>query len=124
MFEFAVLTETLTDFSWPDSDITYTNSDGSTTTEILSSTGADCLGHRGSDVFPFGLLERDSTDFEIKTSLRNNPVTGNNLTNREVLQALDPRFSSKNYIYDSFTWEHCAADGVLFKDIWENASAQ
>jgi hypothetical protein len=43
-----------------------------------------------------------------------NAITGNRfdyygLTNREVLNATDPRLESysMNYIYDSFEWSHC-----------------
>lgn len=116
---YAVLTGQVTDFTWPDDNISYTDGDGSTVTETLSLYGEDCTGHRGSDVFPFGLLDSDEDGFTIKTGIRGNQELGNTLSNREALQAFDPRSNSLPYVYDTFKWTHCEADGVDFDAAWE-----
>lgn len=41
---------------------------------------------------------------------------GNSLTNREVLEHLDPRVDSLTYIYDTFKWSHCEDDGFNMND--------
>lgn len=119
---FTVLTGQITDYTWPDTDISYTASDGTTVSESLSLYSESCVGHRGSDVFPFGLLENDEDGFEVKTGIRGQPPTGNILTNREVLQSLDPRSNSLNYIYDTFKWDQCDAEGFAFDDAWDATS--
>uniref|UniRef100_UPI0039812771 hypothetical protein n=1 Tax=Salmonella sp. s58408 TaxID=3159701 RepID=UPI0039812771 len=40
------------------------------------------------------------------------------ITNREMLEVFDPRFDSMNYVYDTFKWDHCAAEGYDFNDAW------
>lgn len=67
---YTVLTGKIKDYSWPDSDITITRPDGTTVSESMSLYGEDCEGHRGSDVFPFGLLDSDTDDFEVLTTSR------------------------------------------------------
>lgn len=70
MWQFSVLTDTVTDFTWPDSDVNITNSDGSIVKEILSASSQDdvCSGHAGSDVFPYGLLDNGIDDcFQVRT---------------------------------------------------------
>ncbi len=62
---YAVLTGQISDYSWPDGDITYTTPDGTTVSESISLYGDTCVGHRGSDVFPFGLLDDDDDGFEV-----------------------------------------------------------
>lgn len=118
LWQFSVLTGQITDFSWPDADLTYTKTDGTTVSETLSLYDETCVGHRGSDVFPFGLLDTDDDEFTIKTGVRENLTTGNKLSNREVLQALDPRSSSMSYVYDTFKWMHCTDEGFDFDDAW------
>ena len=59
LWMFSVLTGRITDFKWADSDIEITDSDGTTYTESISLYTDSCVGHRGSDVFPFGLLSSD-----------------------------------------------------------------
>lgn len=44
--------------------------------------------------------------------------TGNTLTNRELLRAFDARLNSLSYVYDTFKWTHCEADGINFDDAW------
>lgn len=44
--------------------------------------------------------------------------SGNILTNRELLQAFDARSNSLSYVYDTFKWTHCEADGFQFDDAW------
>lgn len=121
---YAVLTGHVTDFTWPDENISYTDDDGSTVTETLSLYGESCTGHAGSDVFPFGLLDSDDDGFTIKTGIRGNQEFGNTLSNREALQAFDPRSNSLPYIYDTFKWTHCEADGVDFANAWDNAKTR
>lgn len=65
LWMYAVLTGQISDYSWPDGDITYTTPDGTTVSESISLYGDTCVGHRGSDVFPFGLLDDDDDGFEV-----------------------------------------------------------
>ena len=118
LWQFAVVTGQVTRFTWPDNDVEIPLPDGTTTTEYISAYYDSCEGHRGKDVFPFGLLELDNNPFDIKTGIRGNPVLGNDLTNREVLEALDPRFDSLPYVYDNFKWDHCLSEGYDFDDAW------
>lgn len=113
---YTVLTGQITDFDWPDSSSTYDDSEGKTVTEELSLYGDTCVGHAGSDIFPYSILDADIDGFTIKTGIRGNPEHGNNLTNREVLEAFDPRVDMLPYVYDKFEWTHCAADGFDFGD--------
>lgn len=116
---FSVLSGQVTNFDWPDSDVTYTASDGTVYSESISKYAEDCLGHRGSDVFPFDLLANDVNDFTVQTGIKGGPVGGGNtFTNREVLAALDPRINALSYVYDTFDWPHCTADGFDLKDAW------
>ena len=117
LWQFAVLTGQVTDFTWPDEDMNVTLPDGTIDTQYVSSYEV-CIGHRGSDVFPYGLLSSDVDTFEVKTGIRSNPVTGNELTNREVLASLDPRSNPLTYVYDTFKWEHCGPEGYDFDDAW------
>lgn len=121
---FSVLTGHVTDFTWPDENISYTDENGDSVSEMISLYGEDCTGHRGSDVFPFGLLDTDTDGFTVKTGIRGNDETGNTLTNRELLQAFDPRSNSLPYVYDNFKWTHCEADGVSFDQAWEAAKSK
>lgn len=63
LFMFSVLTGQITDVSWPDSDST-------SSSEVVSRYGDTCNGHSGSDVFPFGLLDTDTDGFEVCTENR------------------------------------------------------
>lgn len=119
---YSMLTDTVTDLSWPDSDITYTESDGTVVSESLSLFHESCEGHHGSDVFPFGLMDADNDGFTIKTGIRGNSETGNILTNRELLQAFDPRLNTLPYVYDTFKWDHCTAEGYNFDDAWKETA--
>ena len=116
---FSILTGRVTDFSWPDSDIEYTGSDGITYSEKISLYSDSCEGHRGSDVFPYELLSSDADDFIVRTGITGNPDDGGNIfTNREALAAFDARTNSLPYVYDTFKWLHCEADGYNFDDAW------
>ena len=117
IFQFGILTEQVTNFDWPDEDTEIVFADGTKYNQYISTVSNECNGHRGSDVFPFGLTD-DIDGFEIKTAIRSNPVTGNTISNREMLRVFDPRHNSMNYIYDTFKWEHCAAEGYDFNDAW------
>lgn len=119
LFMFKRLTGTMTDLSWPDEDVTYVNGDGEVVQEVLSLYDETCMGHRGKDVFPFGLAsDAGSETFMARTQIRGDNDAGNTLNNREILALLDPRADSFNYIYDNFDWKHCLEDGVDFNDIW------
>ncbi|CAM9627360.1 unnamed protein product [Pylaiella littoralis] len=119
LWMYTVLTGQITDYTWPDSDVTLTASDGTAYTESISKYSEDCLGHRGSDVFPFDLLAGDSHDFTVQTGIKGNPSDGGNIfTNREVLGALDPRMNALSYVYDTFEWKHCEADGFDLGRAW------
>ncbi|CAM9655020.1 unnamed protein product [Pylaiella littoralis] len=116
LFMFSVLTGQITDMSWPDND-------SSSSSAPLNNYGDDCVGHGGSDVFPFGLLETDIDGFEVKTGIRGNPLKGNVLTNREVLAALDANINMLPYVYDTFKWDHCLSAGVNFDDAWDSSTS-
>lgn len=123
LWMYSVLTGQVTDFHWPDSDVTFTASDGTTYTESISIYSEECKGHRGSDVFPFDLLSGDSNDFTVQTGIKGNAEGGGNvLTNKQALAAFDPRVNGLSYIYDTFKWPHCEADGVNMSDAWMKAS--
>lgn len=59
-----------------------------------------------NEVYDFGRMHG------VGKAMANDPV--NTLTNREVLENLDPRNNRLSYIYDTFNWDHCVADGVDF----------
>lgn len=59
LFMFTVLTGQITDMTWP-------NNDATSTSEKLSNYGDTCVGHGGSDVFPFGILDTDVDGFEVR----------------------------------------------------------
>lgn len=119
LWMFSVLTGSVTDFSWPDEDITFTTSDGKTLTKPICAYTDECEGHRGKDVFPFGLLDSDANDFTVKTGIKGSaPGGGNVLTNRRALEAFDPRINGLSYVYDTFKWAHCEKDEFNFDDAW------
>lgn len=115
LFLFKRLTGTMTDLTWPDETETYTDSDGNDYTCTVCLYGEYCNGHRGSDVFPFQLDE--DTDFVARTGIRGDNENGR--TNREIMELLDPRVNAMSYVYDTFKWDHCAADGYDFNDAWK-----
>ena len=55
---FSVLTDQITDWTWP-------NNDATSTSERISNYGDTCVGHGGSDVFPFGILDTDIDGFDV-----------------------------------------------------------
>ncbi|CAM9270816.1 unnamed protein product [Choristocarpus tenellus] len=117
LYLYKMLTGTLTDTTWPDHSSTYTDEDGETFEIALSSdpTG-ECLGHRGSDIFPFGF--RETTTKIVPVRLWGETAVGQ-FTNREVLKALDPNVNALPYLYDTFTWPHCEKVGFDFHDAWD-----
>ncbi|CAM9421765.1 unnamed protein product [Ectocarpus sp. 6 AP-2014] len=115
LFMFARLTGNTNDLDWPDADSSSSN-------EMISRYGDDCVGHGGSDVFPFDLLDSDHDGFEIKTGMKGNPETGNSFTNREVLAAMDPRVDQLSYVYDTFKWDHCLGSGYDFDTAFDFSS--
>lgn len=123
LWMFSEITGGIDELTWPDEDVTYTDDDGTVVSESLSLYGDTCEGHAGSDVFPFGLLDTDTDGFTIKTGIKENALTGNKLSNREVLKALDPRANLLTYVYDTFKWDHCALEGVNFDDAWASTES-
>lgn len=122
---FKRLTGTMTDLTWPDSDVTVVDEDtGTIESEVLSLYDEDCVGHRGSDVFPFGLAtDVGDVGFLARTAIKGDEEGGNVLSNREILQALDPRVNRLSYIYDTFEWSHCEEDGIDMNDAWQTPSS-
>lgn len=119
LWQFSVLTGTVKDMNWPDNDLSITLPDGVQYTQRVSSYYDTCEGHRGSDIFPYGLLDTDVDEFTVRTGIQG--VGDSVPTNREVLEALSPLADSMSYIYDTFKWDHCAVDGYDFSDAWEDA---
>ena len=118
LWQFSVLTGRITDFTWPDHDVTYNGPDSTPVEKSLSMYGDTCVGHRGSDVFPFGIISSDRVGFDVQIHILAQDGTGVGMSNREVLATVDPRLANVNYIYDNFKWAHCAADGCDFDDLW------
>lgn len=119
LWMFKRLTGTLTDLTWPDTDIKFHTSNGTTESWRLSLWEEDCNGHRGSDVFPFDLTDAGSS-FKVQTGIRGFEEGGNSISNRDLVKLLDPRINSMNYIYDNFEWKHCEADGINLDDTWNS----
>ncbi|CAM9840116.1 unnamed protein product, partial [Sphacelaria rigidula] len=66
-----------------------------------------CTGHRGSDVFPYDILEEEFTpQFNFYGEF-----APNTRTNRELVLLFDPRVDALPYIYDNYDWEHCTDSG-------------
>lgn len=110
---FKRLTGTMTVITWPDHDVDDKN---------VSLYSDSCIGHRGSDVFPFGLLNNLSGT-TIRSRIHYPRESGNlsersGLSNREVLEALDPRIDTLPYVYDNFDWPHCEGEGLNFDDTY------
>ena len=73
--------------------------------QAISVDGSSCVGHRGSDVFPFGFgADSGSPTFKTRSGFKDDTDTENRLSNRQILQMLDPRVNGLNYIYDNFEW--------------------
>ena len=126
LWMFKRLTGTMTDLTWPDADTHVLDEEtGTISLEALSLYGEDCAGHRGADVFPFGLaLDDGDSGFMVRTGVGGDEVNWNSLTNREILQALDPRVNQLSYIYDTFEWSHCDLDGIHMSDAWDVEAAE
>lgn len=58
LWMYSVMTGQVTDMTWPDSTETSDYGD-------ISSFEDSCVGHGGSDVFPFGILDSDIDGFEV-----------------------------------------------------------
>lgn len=67
-----------------------------------------------------GMSESGIKDFNLRTGIRWDVIGEDmdTLTNRHALSAFDPRINALTYVYDSFKWEHCEADGFDFDDAW------
>ena len=66
---------------------------------------APCLGHREHDLTAFKTAALDAAD----------GFRARYLTNREVVNATDPRRYAMTYVYADFAWPHCGAG--LFKSV-------
>lgn len=62
------LTGTMTDLTWPDETTSEVDDDGKISRKQLSLFADSCEGHRGSDVFPFGLFGNE-TDFQVSPQM-------------------------------------------------------
>lgn len=58
LWMYSVMTGQMTDMTWPDSSETSEYGD-------ISNYADSCLGHGGSDVFPFGILDTDTDGFTV-----------------------------------------------------------
>lgn len=116
----------MTDLTWPDSDVFVLDEDtGESSLEVLSLYDESCPGHHGSDVFPFGLgIDAGDPGFKARTAIKGEEDGGNTFTNREILQALDPRVNKLSYIYDTFEWTHCTEDGINMDDAWDMSATE
>lgn len=77
-----------------------------------------CTGHRGSDVFPYGIVE----DLMTPHFTFFGETGANTYSNRELVHFFDPTVDALNYIYDSFEWPHCAAQGFDFNELFADSS--
>ena len=59
LWMYSVMTGQITDFTWPDSTEESDYGD-------ISSFDDSCVGHGGSDIFPFGILDSDIDGFEVR----------------------------------------------------------
>lgn len=80
--------------------------------------GNQCNGHRGSDVFPYGILEGmmepHFTFFD---------QTGpNTMSNRDLVHLFHPSVNALPFIYDNFEWPHCSAQGWDFNDLFADGA--
>ncbi|CAM9612742.1 unnamed protein product [Choristocarpus tenellus] len=117
LMQYKLLTGTLTDTTWPDHTATYTDEDGEKYDIVVSSDASgQCVGHRGSDKFPFGFKE--TTGQTLPVTIWGETAI-DKFTNREVLRALDPHENALPYVYDTFTWPHCEKIGYDFHDAWD-----
>ncbi|CAM9131049.1 unnamed protein product, partial [Discosporangium mesarthrocarpum] len=108
LWQYKVLSGTMTDTTWPDSSAVYTDEDGEEYEIVVASTDSGtCLGHGGSDKFPFGFGDHIT---DLMVNIWHEPKF-EEYTNREVLAALDPNFNGLPYIYDTFEWTHCEEQG-------------
>lgn len=79
---------------------------------------SQCIGHRGSDVFPYGILSEVMTPqftFWGKTG-------PNTINNRDLVHLFDPRVNALSYIFDNFQWEHCTESGWDFNDLFADSA--
>ncbi|CAM9286294.1 unnamed protein product [Phaeothamnion confervicola] len=91
-----------------------TKVDGVSKKYKVSAYGDSCIGHRPYDVWPYGLV----SDSEFSTKLYMfGEKKENTLTNYEATLALSPDIDALPYVYDSFSWPHCEAQGIDMLDI-------
>jgi len=84
LFMFSMLTGQTHDLTWPDSDDSSTNT-------MISRYGLECNGHGGSDVFPYGLLDTDTDGFEVSICRLSCPASPRiPVTNRYFLLSRGP----------------------------------
>lgn len=115
--QITVVTGQATGFTWHNDGVV-SEPHGKTSTGYIRFYYEECYGHPGSHIFPFRILDEDIDGFEVKAEIRSNSVTGNDLSNHEVLEAPDSLSNSMNYVYDTFMWDHCASEGEAFEVAW------
>jgi len=72
-------------------------------TSYCTTSGGSCDGHHEDDVVPF----------HVKAMVDGN-FTSTFLTNGELYWVAHPNTYQLSYIYDTFSWDHCAAQGWEF----------
>lgn len=88
-------------------------------TRVLVFSVMQCYGHRGSDVFPYGILSEVMTP-EFTFYGKTGP---NTINNRDMVHLFDPRVNALSYIYDNYDWDHCTAMGWDMNDLFDPAAA-
>mmetsp|Transcript_17845 Transcript_17845/g.21865 ORF Transcript_17845/g.21865 Transcript_17845/m.21865 type:complete len:668 (+) Transcript_17845:38-2041(+) len=92
----------------PFKSASWTNpTDAKSTKYCIYEGSSDCRGHHPWDLthFPARLLDQETKSFDKDRVY---------LTNGEFFDAVDPYDYKVNWIYDSFSWQHCAEDGYYF----------
>eukprot|EP00903_Cladosiphon_okamuranus_P011690 g10995.t1 len=112
---FKLLAGTFTDYSWPDEAGSWVGMDGTEYDVEISTRSDTCVGHRGSDIFPYGIL----TDFITPQFTFYGKKAPNTLRNRMLVKLFDPSENALPFIYDNFEWSHCADMGYDFSDFFD-----
>ncbi|CAM9275842.1 unnamed protein product [Hapterophycus canaliculatus] len=115
-----LLAGTFTDWSWPDEVGPWVGMDGIEYDVEISTRSDTCYGHRGSDIFPYEILN-DTINPEF-TFYGTKGV--NTLQNRQLIKLFDPNENALPFIYDNFEWSHCEALGYDFSDFFDTSTMQ
>lgn len=73
-------------------------------TETGGALRKQCYGHRGSDIFPYGIL----SDLITPQFTFYGQKAENTLQNRALMKLFDPKENALPFIYDNFDWSHCS----------------